>query len=101
MRFGSPKARRRMMPESQPLARMAAALILLCLGAASQDSPPGGTLRSYLQKIALQQLASREDRISAIRTREQFEIRRAEVRRQLLAMMGGLPEERSPLNLRK
>jgi dienelactone hydrolase len=65
-----------------------------------QGTPPSNMLRSYLQGIAFQQLAARRDRIAEIRTREQFEKRRAEVRRQLLAMIGGLPSERSPLNLR-
>jgi cephalosporin-C deacetylase-like acetyl esterase len=76
-------------------------VFFVCARAIAQDSRPGGTLRSYLQRIALQQLASRKERISEIQTREQFEKRKVEVRRQLLAMMGGLPEERSSLNLRK
>ncbi len=83
------------------LARMAAAAALLCAGAMAQNEAPGGMLQSYLQKIARQQLSSRKDLISGIQTREQFEKRRAEVRRQLVTMMGGLPGERSPLNLRK
>jgi Acetyl xylan esterase (AXE1) len=58
-------------------------------------------LRSYLHKIALQQLASRREQISQIQTREQFERRRDEVRRRLVGMMGGLPGERSPLNVQK
>jgi dienelactone hydrolase len=58
-------------------------------------------LRSYLHKIALEQLASRRERISKIRTPEQVGQRQADVRRELLAMIGGLPEERSPLNIQR
>src|SRR5215813_6733362 len=83
------------------LPRATAAVILLSGAALAQDPVPGGMLRSYLQKIALEQLAARKARIAAIQTPEQFAQRKAEVRRQLLAMMGGLPAERSPLNLRK
>lgn len=54
-----------------------------------------------LRGVALQQLSERKQRVAAITTREQFEQRRAEVRRTLLSMMGGLPGERTPLNLRR
>jgi len=83
------------------LARVSAAMILMCSAGMAQDSAPGGMLRSYLQKIALQQLSARKETVAAIQTPEQVSRRQAEVRRQLLAMMGGLPSERPPLNLRK
>jgi len=67
----------------------------------SQEVHHDDMLRAYLQRIAFQQLAQRKDRIAEIRTRTQFEKRKAEVRRQLLAMMGGLPNERSPLKVRR
>ena len=66
-----------------------------------QTPQPGGPLRDYLQKFALQQLSLRREEINRIRTPEQFAARRAEVRRRFLAMLGGLPEERSPLHVRK
>ena len=66
-----------------------------------QTPQPGGPLRAYLQKFALQQLSLRREEINRIRTPEQFAARRAEVRRRFLAMLGGLPEERSPLHVRK
>jgi hypothetical protein len=81
--------------------RLTAAIILLCAAGLAQDSPPGGVLRSYLQKVALEQLSARKETIASIRTPAQFERRKAYVRRQLLAMMGELPTERSPLNVRK
>ncbi len=58
-------------------------------------------LRAYLQHIAMEQLDARKQRIAAIRTPAQLEQRKTEVRSQLLAMMGGLPAARTPLNLRK
>jgi cephalosporin-C deacetylase-like acetyl esterase len=83
------------------LLRTAAAMILMCSATVAQDTAPSGTLRSYLQKIAFEQLAARKEAVAAIQTREQFERHKAEVRRQLLVMMGGLPGERSSLNVRK
>ncbi len=79
----------------------AAAVALSCAGAMAQDQAPGGMLQPYLQRIARQQLSSRKGLISGIQTREQFEKRRTEVRRQLVTMMGELPGERSPLNVRR
>jgi dienelactone hydrolase len=87
------------MSKSKTLAGLTA--MLLCTGAMAQNTPPGGALHAYLMKLAEKQLAARKDAVSAIRTREQFEKRRSEVRRQLLATMGGLPAARTPLNVRK
>lgn len=86
-------------------------LMALCLAAGPQPANPqaaagrdpasAGMLQTYLQKIAFEQLAERKRQIAAIRTREQFEERRTRIRRQLVAMLGGLPKGRSPLNVRK
>lgn len=84
---------------STTLAGMTA--LLLCSQATAQKTAPAGTPHPYLMKLAQQQLSARKDLISAIRTREQFEARRAEVRKQLVKMIGGFPGERSPLNVRK
>jgi cephalosporin-C deacetylase-like acetyl esterase len=54
-----------------------------------------------LRQVALRQLSERKQRVAAITTQQQFEPRRAEVRRLLLRMMGGLPERRTALNLRR
>ena len=81
------------------LSRACASAVLLAglvSPAASED------LFSALREVALRQLAGhRRQKIDAIATREQFELRRAEVRRRLLEMMGGLPERRGPLNVRR
>ncbi|MCC6342470.1 MAG: acetylxylan esterase [Bryobacterales bacterium] len=73
----------------------------VCLRAQTRSEPAGDMLRGYLQRIAMEQLAARRQRIASIRTGAQFEQRKAEVRRQLLSMMGGLPTTRGPLNLRR
>ena len=65
------------------------------------DPQPSLMLRSYLQRIASQQLEERREVFSGIRTRTQFEERRTFVKRQLLEMIGGLPEERTPLATRE
>lgn len=67
----------------------------------AKDPEPQRMLRSYLQRIAAEQLASRKEQIARISTREQFEARRAAVRQTILKMIGGLPNERPPLNLRR
>ena len=89
------------MPKLKLLARLGVAILLLCAPALPQEPAIAGMLRSYLQRIALQQLSSRKELISEIQTGEQFEKRKVEVRHLLLTMMGGLPEERCPLNVWK
>ncbi len=76
-------------------------MLLLCARALPQEPAPAGMLRSYLQGIALQQLASRKERVSEILTPEQFEKRKADVRHLLLTLMGGLPEKRADLKVQK
>jgi hypothetical protein len=74
---------------------LAILLVSSALPAASEELFP------RLRQVALRQLSERSQRIAAIATRQQFEQRRADVRRLLLSMMGGLPERRTPLNLRR
>ncbi len=81
------------------LARLGLAMLLFPLRALPQEAAPADPLRSYLQGIALQQLATRRELISEIRTPEQFQKRKTEVRRRLLTLIGGLPKERSVLNV--
>lgn len=93
------------MGESRGLTRLTLVAIFISLCAVLQligqstqtvqETPSSDMLRSYLQGIALGQLASRKQLIDEIRTRQQFEKRRIEVRRKLLVMMGGLPARRS------
>ena len=74
--------------------RLGVAMLFLCAQVAPQDAPPAGTLRSYLQAIALQQLASRKELVSEIRSPEQFEKRRSKVRQTLLKPVTVFPELR-------
>src|SRR4051812_27087887 len=53
-----------------------------------------------LNGIAGQQLKQRADAIAAIRDHASAEARKAEVRRRVLSLIGGLPEYRGPLNAR-
>jgi dienelactone hydrolase len=89
------------MPKSMLLARAGVAILFLCTPALPQEPAPAGMLRSYLERIALRQLSSRKELVSEIRTRDEFEKRKAEVRHLLLIMMGGLPEDRSALKVQK
>lgn len=54
-------------------------------------------LDEYLDGIAAKDEAQRAAAVAAIRTRAEAEARQQEVRRKILALMGGLPE-RTPLN---
>ena len=76
-------------------------MLLVCARALPQEPASAGTLRSYLQGIALRQLTSRKELISEIHTPEQFEKGKAKVHHLLLTLMGGLPEERAALNIQK
>src|SRR5690242_17200930 len=65
----------------------------------THEKPPG--LVAHLRQTGLNQLAARREKIAKIRTVEQFEQRRSNIRRDLLNMIGGLPSEKTPLNIRK
>jgi dienelactone hydrolase len=74
---------------------------ILLLWGAMRPAFPTDPLMPHLKQVALAQLAERKQRVRSITSREEFEKRRSEVRRKLLAMMGGLPDTRGPLNIRK
>src|SRR5437899_4260380 len=93
--------RRKRMSRPRLLGRLSMAMLILGARALAQEPAPAGRLRSYLQGIALQQLASRKERVSEILTPEQFEKRKAEVRHLLLTLMGGLPEKRADLKVQR
>jgi len=56
-------------------------------------------LYQYLDGIAAEQTAARRKAIAAIHTRAEAEARQAKVRKQILRLLGGLPEK-TPLNAR-
>jgi dienelactone hydrolase len=55
----------------------------------------------YLEGIARAQLARRQERIAEIHSLKQLDQRRAEIRNAILRLIGGLPAERTPLNVRR
>ena len=78
---------------------LALLLLLLCANdvVAQQPDP----LREYLTDIADRQLAERREVIRGLHTPEDVRRRQAEAREKILRMMGGLPEESVPLNMRR
>jgi len=74
-------------------ARLLVGLLAVCAG--------GQTLNEWLLGVASRQLEARRAEVARIETRAQAEARARYVRETLLRFMGGLPEERTPLNLRR
>jgi dienelactone hydrolase len=83
--------------------------VLLVVGARAGELdvlPPGmqpapsQAIEKVFVEAARGQLERRRKDIAEIRTKDQFEQRRAEMRKRFLGMLGGLPAERSPLNVR-
>ncbi|MCL4850550.1 MAG: acetylxylan esterase [Bryobacteraceae bacterium] len=64
------------------------------------EAAPAEMLRGYLTGLAKQQLAARREKIAGIRTRGDVETRQTEVRRTLLKFIGGLPDQKTQLNVR-
>lgn len=67
----------------------------------SAHPAPDAILSSYLQGIAARQLADRRRQVEAIRTKEAYEARKTRLRAAALRMIGGLPDQRTPLNARQ
>ncbi len=61
---------------------------------------PHQQLTQRLNEIGLRLLEERARRVAAITTRQEAERRQKEVREKILRLIGGLPEERGPLNVR-
>jgi cephalosporin-C deacetylase-like acetyl esterase len=76
-------------------------LLLLVLSNLAAAADSGSVLlRDWLQAVAFRQLDARRSEVNRIATRAEAEARGRQVRALLLRMMGGLPQERTPLNLR-
>jgi dienelactone hydrolase len=67
---------------------------------AAQPQPPGTPLLTELNTIAQTQLKQRAAAIAAIHDRAGADKRRAEVRKKILSLIGGLPDYHGPLNPR-
>jgi hypothetical protein len=74
---------------------------LCVLAAALGRAAPDEALENFLQRIASEQLAHRREAVARLATPEQIRQRQAEIRATLRRFMGGLPAERTPLNLRR
>jgi dienelactone hydrolase len=73
------------------------ALSTVVLAQPASERPP---LLKALDAIAQRQLKERAATIAAIRDQAAAEARKTEVRRQVLSLIGGLPDYRGPLNAR-
>ncbi len=73
---------------------------LLNLAPSLAQAPPQDPLLRWMDKLAQQQLQSREDEVAAIRTVAGAERRKQVVRRKILEALGGLPNYAGPLNAR-
>ena len=62
---------------------------------------PEQMLSGYLQQVATRQLDERRAQVEAIRNKEEYEQRKTRLRAAALRMLGGLNEEKTPLNLRR
>ena len=81
------------------------AMLVLCVlpAAAAMAEPPAPerqALVSYLDGLAEPLLANRAAAVKALHTRAAVEHHQAEVRRKILALLGGLPDRSGPLNAR-
>ena len=85
-----------------PVGRTFSALMLIAATAflRAQAPAPDNSARQKLietlDSIANQQLAERAAAIARIQTRAAAEKRKADVRQQILSLIGGLPEHRGP-----
>jgi hypothetical protein len=61
---------------------------------------PRAQLTAYLNAIGRNQFQQRKAKISAIKTHEEVAQHQQTVRQQILALIGGLPSYRGPLNTR-
>jgi cephalosporin-C deacetylase-like acetyl esterase len=67
----------------------------------AQSTAAGAQLHAYLNEIGYAQLARRAQTVAALKTRAQAEHRKADVRRQILKLVGGLPKADGPVVVRR
>jgi dienelactone hydrolase len=80
--------------------RISIVLAAVAMPAACQTTAPTRTLHDYLTRTAFEQLAEGRKIVARITSRAAFEPRRKQFREDLLRMIGGLPKERTALNVR-
>ena len=62
---------------------------------------PSEMLRSYLERIAMQQISAHRAETAALQTPQQIMAAKLRARNSLLKMVGGLPTAKTPLNLQR
>src|SRR5438067_1472142 len=77
------------------------ALLFLAAVAQLLAADPHQMLRSYLERIAMQQISAHRQEVAALQTPQQIMDAKQRARSSLLTMIGGLPATKSPLNLRR
>src|SRR5262249_37291471 len=73
---------------------------LIRVSSVPAQEPAGDPLLRWMEKIAQDQLQTRENAIAAVRTVADAERRKELVRRKILDALGGLPDYAGPLNAR-
>ena len=76
------------------------ALPFLCSSLVAQETDAERRLLRWMDRIAQQQLDARAKRIGGVRSMEEAERRKAEVRAKILELVGGLPDYDGPLKAR-
>ena len=80
---------------------MKTALLLVAAAPVLLAADPHEMLRSYLERIAMQQIAAHRAETAALKTPQQIMAAKLRARNSLLKMVGGLPTAKTPLNLQR
>jgi dienelactone hydrolase len=75
--------------------------VWICTAMWAAPAQSADSLRAWLQALAFRQLEARQAEVQHIATAAEVQARGRRVRETLLRLMGGLPAERTPLNVRK
>jgi dienelactone hydrolase len=74
--------------------------LLSLVEASAAETDPEAQLLRWMDAIAQKQLDARSETIRRIRSKEEAELRKGQVRSKILELIGGLPEYSGPLNAR-
>ncbi|HXS98604.1 MAG TPA: acetylxylan esterase [Candidatus Limnocylindrales bacterium] len=82
------------------MAKLSCLTVIFAAACLSQTKDPRKDVERYINAIAGQHLAAREQAIAAVRDRADAERRQTAVRAEILKLLNGLPEHRGPLSVR-
>src|SRR6185437_5146081 len=82
------------------MAKLSCLTVIFAAACLSQTKDPRKDVERYIDAIAGQHLAAREQAIAAVRDRADAERRQTAVRAEILKLLNGLPEHRGPLSVR-